>query len=223
MEGVKAMRKESKYIIIFTLWTVLFLLIYNLGFITTDVQKVKSWLRSDAETTILLFIFISFARIIVLLPNTLFFILGGICFGPILGFSLSMIAFIFTESVVYLFGRYFGGDMLRSYMESKNNNIFMLLDKYGYEFLALGVLCPISPTDIICCAAAMLGYEYKKYILTSAISNMPMMLLYSFLGESFGRSIVYNVSLGLILLLVGNYTAVLWKRLKEECRSCDTV
>ena len=217
------MRKESKYIIIFTLWTVLFLLLYNLGIITSDVQKIKLWLRSDTEAAIVLFIFISFVRVVVLLPNTIFFILGGICFGPILGFALSMIAFTITESAVYLFGRYFGGDTLRAYMKSRNNNIFLLLDKYGYEFLALGVLCPISPTDIVCCAAAMLGYEYKKYILTSAVANMPMMLLYSFLGESFGNSIVYNVSLGIILLLVGNYTAVLWKRLKDECRNCDTV
>lgn len=217
------MKKETRYILVFTLWTVLFLLLYNLGFITTDVHKIKSWLKSDTETTILLFIFISFARIIVLLPNTIFFILGGICFGPILGFSLSMIAFIFTESVVYVVGRYFGGNILKDYMKSRNNNILILLNKYGYEFLALGVLCPISPTDIICCAAAMLGYEYKKYILTSAIANMPMMLLYSFLGESFGSSIVYNLSLGVILLLVGNYTSVLWKRLKEESRSYDAV
>lgn len=223
MEGAIAMRKESKYIIIFTLWTVLFLLLYNLGIITSDVQKIKLWLRSDTEAAIVLFIFISFVRVVVLLPNTIFFILGGICFGPILGFALSMIAFTITESAVYLFGRYFGGDTLRAYMKSRNNNIFLLLDKYGYEFLALGVLCPISPTDIVCCAAAMLGYEYKKYILTSAVANMPMMLLYSFLGESFGNSIVYNVSLGIILLLVGNYTAVLWKRLKDECRNCDTV
>jgi uncharacterized membrane protein YdjX (TVP38/TMEM64 family) len=223
MKGVRDMKKESKYIIVFTIWTVLLLLFYNLGFITADFQKIKSWLSSDTEGAALIFILISFARIIVLLPNTVFFILGGICFGPILGFTLSMTAYIFTESVVYIVGRYFGGSMLKSYMNSRNKSVIKLLNKYGYEFLALGVLCPISPTDIICCAAAMLGYEYKKYILTAAIANMPMMLLYSFLGESFGSSLVYNLSLAIIILIIGNYTIVMWKRLKEESKGYDTV
>lgn len=210
------MKKRKRYILLFTVWAIMIFALYKMGLINGDFQKIKNIIENDAETTVLAFIFISFVRIAVFLPNTIFMILGGICFGPLIGFMLSMVSFILSETVIYMVGKYFAGEKLKGYIDRRHRNIVVLLNKHGYEFLALGVMCPISPTDLVCFAAAMLGCEYKKYMLTSAAANTPMMLLYSFVGENFGNSMFYNILMILLILLIGNYTALMWKRLKNE-------
>lgn len=217
------MKRWMRYAVLAVLWAILLAVLYKFGLITTDIKRLKVIIKQDIFSMMMIFLFISFARIAALLPDTIFMVLGGMCFGPVLGFALSMISFIFTETVIYLLGRYIAGDKLRNYINNKYKNVFELLNKYGYEFLALGVLCPVLPTDLICCGAAILGYEYKKYILTVFASNIPLLILYSFLGESFGGSLVTNLLLITIVLLITNYTIMTFKRLKQGSNSFDTL
>ncbi|MDP4088447.1 MAG: VTT domain-containing protein [Bacillota bacterium] len=217
------MKRWKRYIVLAVLWALLLAVLYKFGLITTDIHKLKAVIKQDMYSMMALFIFMSFARIAVLLPDTIFMVLGGICFGPVLGFILSMIAFIFTEAVIYIIGRYIAGNWLKNYLGSKYKNVFQLLKRYGYEFLALGILCPVLPSDLICFGAAVLGYEFKKYIITTTISNIPMLLLYSFIGEGLGSSAIYNLMLILIVVLIANYTVMMFKKLREESKAFDTV
>lgn len=215
------MKKWIRYILLLAVWMLSLAMLCKLGLITSDIHKLKEIIRNNTYNSMLLFLFVSFARIAILLPDTIFMILGGICFGPLWGIILSMTAFLISESFIYIVGRYVAGDWIRRLINERYKNIFNLLDKYGYEFLALGVLCPILPTDLICCGSAMLRYGYKKYIVTTSVANIPMLIIYSFIGESFGNSIIYNILLLTMALLIANFTITAFKKLKKQVDSLE--
>lgn len=210
------MKVNIKKIVILVLWACIFIFLYRKGFVTTDVDKVRNFLESNPARLTEIFVFISIARVVLFLPGVVFMVLGGVYFGPLTGSALSLVSIILSETIVFLMGRYFAGQMIRGYLEKRYKDIMVLADKHGYEFLALGVLCPVAPSDMVCMAASILNFEYKKYIFTIAMANTPMILLYSYLGSNglgmTGQKAVLLAVLAVILI----YTGYIWVKTKRR-------
>jgi uncharacterized membrane protein YdjX (TVP38/TMEM64 family) len=68
--------------------------------------------------------------------------------------------------------------------------------------LALGIICPIAPTDAICYLSAAAGLNYKTYIFTIILANIPLMLIYSFVGISVSDSLFGTTLVILSVMLI---------------------
>jgi uncharacterized membrane protein YdjX (TVP38/TMEM64 family) len=132
-----------------------------------------------------------------------------------------MVSITISETIVYIIGRYFTGNRLKRYLDKEHKDLVQLTDKYGYEFLALGILCPIAPTDLVCLIASSLDFDYKKYIVTVAFANIPMILVYSYLGNSrldfTGKNSIIVVVIGIVLI----YTIAIWLKIKSKNKALD--
>lgn len=210
------MKVNVRKIIILVLWAGLFIFLYRKGFVTTDADKVRNFLESNPARMTEIFIFISIARVVLFLPGIVFMLLGGVYFGPLTGSILSLVSMILSETIVYLCGRYFAGQKIRGYLEKRYTDLMLLADRHGYEFLALGILCPVAPSDMVCLVASILNFEYKKYIFTIAMANIPMLLLYSYLGSNgldmTGQKAILLAVLAVILI----YTGYIWIKTKRR-------
>lgn len=207
------MKTKIKYFIIL-LWIILIgvLKLYNL--IPINIYFFKDFLLNQAIYAALIFTGLWVARLAVLIPGVTLMVLGAMCFGPIYGFLLSLLGILLSESIVFFIAKTFLSKKLNKLLDKKYSGLRKQLQKDNYKLLALGIICPIAPTDIICFLSASSDIKFSTYIYTVAIANIPLMALYSSMGIDFGKS-VYGILLIIITLaLVAIISVKIWQNLK---------
>lgn len=188
------MKKLQKYSII-GFWILVVYLFYHFGLL--DIQHIQSMIEENEQYAILLFILLSSIRVLIFLPLLPFMIMGGLLFGGVQAFFYSMIGLLFSETIVYVFALTFSKTKFVQKLKRKYNHLLPFFERYNDKFLALGILAPFGATEIICFLSATTGIRYWKYIVTVMFVNIPTVLLYSLVGDS------YNQSLGGILAMIG--------------------
>ncbi|KNF07237.1 hypothetical protein CLPU_20c00130 [Gottschalkia purinilytica] len=210
------MNINKKYFIALIIWTILICVFKKYNLIALDTETIKQYLVSNTQYTMIAFIGLWVIRLLFFIPGVILMVLGGICFGSMKGFLLSMLGFILSETLVYLAGRKFSNSQLRNLINSKHPEMVPLIEKYKFKFLALGVLCPVAPTDIICFLSASTRVSYIKYILSIILANTPAMLLYSYMGIGYKDS-VYSITLLVISIsIITFYSTTIWNSLKDK-------
>lgn len=207
------MKTKIKYLIIL-LWILLigFLKLDNL--IPININFLKGFLMHQIIYAALIFTGLWIVRLLALIPGVTLMVLGAMCFGPIYGFLLSLLGIIISESIVFLLAKTILSKKLNEILDKKYIALKKQLQKNNYKLLALGIICPIAPTDIVCFLSASSGIKFSTYIWTVAIANIPLMALYSSMGINFGKS-VYGILLIVIsIALVAIISIRIWQRMK---------
>ncbi len=210
------MKKRNKIIIILTFWILVVVALYNLGLITTDLNKINTIIGNNPIRMRCLFIFLSTVRVVLFMPQTIFIIFGSIVFGPYEGFLLSIAALAISQSIMYVVGRFFQKQLLGEAFLEKNKENITILNKHGYKVLALGVVCPIVPSDLITASAACIKLNYKRCITTIVMADAPMIFLYGFLGYGFEKTWGFKIFAVIIITFVSYYTFYIWNKIKES-------
>jgi uncharacterized membrane protein YdjX (TVP38/TMEM64 family) len=203
----------SKYIrlIIALLWFFIFIIFNKLGIFTGDIDNLVDLLTDFQQYEIPVFLILSTIRIISFIPSTVFVLLGGIILNPFAALLLSIVSIILSESIVYVLSRSLFGVRLQKYLSGKYPNIHELIQKNNSKVLLIGVLCPFAPTDAICSLSSSAGIKYTKFIAIVTAANLPMVSLYSFLGDSLISSSFNSVIIIVTLLLISLFTLRLWR------------
>lgn len=191
------MKKLKKKWIIIAIWILFVYLIKHFDLLSLDLTTFEEFITENRNYAFLLYIGLWIVRLLFLIPGTTLMIMGGVCFGPVEGFLLSTVGNGLSASFIYLVSRNVASHHLRKYLDNRYPELNGLLETYNYKILALGIICPIAPADVICFLSASIGIKYSTYILTIVISGIPLRLLYSFVGMSLIESTV-----GLVLLIV---------------------
>lgn len=204
------MKRVSKILTIIV-WAYLIYVLFKLNLLTGSMDTLKEFFNSCGNYRELIFISISSLRIVALIPSAVFMILGGVIFSPFEGIILTAISLILSETIIYITSRILVGSDIQKLLVNKHPKLYQLLFKNSLKILAIGILCPIAPSDVACFLASSTGLSYRKFILTVMISNMPMMILYGFLGSSFLSSGNSIIIIGFIIM-VSVYSLYLWNK-----------
>ncbi|QQZ08476.1 TVP38/TMEM64 family protein [Heyndrickxia vini] len=205
----------KKIIFIVSLWIAIIYLLKQFHLLSLDMGVLKEFISGNTKYTILLFLALWIIRLLLLIPGATLMLLGGICFNPILGIILSMVGIVLSETLVYIISRIFSSKKIKQNLESKYPKLKTLLENYNYKFLALGIICPIAPSDAICFLAAAVGIKYSTYMLTIIISNIPLMIVYSLIGISLSDSLMGTVIVILSFALIAFVSIKIWNNLKQ--------
>lgn len=212
------MKINKKYLVfaLVIVWVISLYIFNNYDFIPIIIEFIKAYSISNEAGTMIIFISLWIVRLPILLPGFILIILGGTLFGTINGFLLSMIGMVLSESLIYVIAKLFSNFNIRNLINKKYNYIEPLIRKYNFRFLALGIICPIAPTDVICFLSSSLGLSYIKYILTIIISNIPIIGLYSYMGINYKESSLSVIILCLTISVLALYTMKIWNILKAD-------
>ena len=210
------MKKRSKFILIIILWLIIVAVLYSQGLITTDVNKINEIIGKNPVKMRGLFIILSTVRVLFFIPQTIFIIMGSMLFGAYEGFVLSVFSLVISQSIMYVIGRYFQKQLLEDEFLEKNKDIIDILKKHGYKILALGIACPITPSDLITLSAACIKLNYKKCIATIVLADAPMIFLYGFLGSEIEDNCFFKIFAIIIIVLVSYYTFVTWSKINKK-------
>jgi uncharacterized membrane protein YdjX (TVP38/TMEM64 family) len=203
-----------KKLISILIWALMAYFLYKNKVMTLDKASIISYINQNSNYTKLLFVFLASARVFIFIPGVVFMIIGGVLFGAFTGFFLSMISMIISQTIVYFLSQVFELGKLRKKLLNKHPYFDFLMKEYDYKFLSLGIITPIAPTDVICFLSGLSGIKYKRFILTVIASNIPMMLVYSSMGDSFGNSVFSSLLLVFSIILCCTVTVQTWIKLK---------
>lgn len=210
------MNKKRKFIILAVLWAIIIFTLYKTGLLTTDLDKIMSLIAGNTLEMQLLFVLLSTIRVIFFIPQTVFILLGSMLFGPYVGFILSFVSLILSQSIMYFIGKYFNKEILGNNFQVKYKDLIDVIKTYGYRILALGIVCPVAPSDLITSSAACIGLKYIKCILVIAICDAPMIFLYGFLGSGFADSIYMKIFTLAVILIISYYSITIWNKLTKN-------
>ncbi|ADL53338.1 VTT domain-containing protein [Clostridium cellulovorans] len=210
------MKKINKVIMMSSFWGVVVYVLYRFGLITTDLNKINVIIGNDPIKMRCLFVFLSTVKVAFLIPQTIFIIGGSIIFGPYEGFLLSVLSLAISQSIMYVVGKFFQKQLLGETFLEKNKEIISILKKYGYKVLALGVVCPVTPSDLFTVSAACIKLDYKKCIATIVMADAPMIFLYGFLGIGFKESVGFKILVVILIVFISYYTFYIWNKVKKS-------
>ena len=201
------MKKRNKVILILIFWIVVVYVLHSLGLITTDLNKINVIIGNNP------FKIFSIVSVAFFIPQTIFIIFGSIVFGPYEGFILSVLSLVISQSIMYAIGRFFQKQLLGETFLEKNKEIIAILKKHGYKVLALGIACPITPSDLITVSAACIRLDYKKCIATIVMAGAPMIFLYGFLGIGFKETVILKIIAVIAITFISYYTFYIWNKI----------
>lgn len=209
------MKKNIKYIVIF-IWIIIICILKINNVISLDIDVLKQYFEINTLYVMVIFTLIWILRIIVFIPGITLIILGGACFGTVEAILLSMIGLILSETIVYMLSKTILGPKLKNLINNKYPSLSPLAKEYNYKLLGLGIICPIAPTDAVCFMLASVGMSYGKYIMVVIVSNVPGLLLYSFLGLSFTNSILAVTLTVVSIVMITIFSIKIWNNLKRK-------
>ncbi|MEC1420957.1 VTT domain-containing protein [Bacillus subtilis] len=180
------------------------------------MDDLQGFISENTKYAMLLFIALWIIRLLFFIPGVTLMFLGGVCFDSVVSFILSMAGIFLSETLVYVFSRMFSsGNMIKD-LERKHPELKKLLETYNYKFLALGMICPIAPTDVVCFLSAAVGLKYRVYILTVVITNIPLLIFSSFIVINFSESLAGTVLVIVSFVLISVVSIKMWNSLKQK-------
>lgn len=209
------MKKAGKLLII-CIWIFIIYLLFKLNLFSASMNDVNKFISRYSQYKTLIFVLLSTIRVAALIPGAVFMIIGGIIFNPIEGIFLTLISIILSETIVYWVSRFLIGSKIEEYLINKYPNVYKALRKNNSKLLSIGIICPIAPSDAACFMASSTGLSYFKFILIVAISNLPMMFLYGFLGNSIVTSFNNTIVIASMIIAVAAYSIYAWNRAQKQ-------
>ncbi|WP_425671384.1 TVP38/TMEM64 family protein [Bacillus subtilis] len=206
---------KSKFLII-ALWFLAIYIAKEFHLLSLDMDDLQEFISENTKYAMLLFIALWIIRLLFFIPGVTLMFLGGVCFDPVVSFILSMAGIFLSETLVYVFSRMFSSGNMMKDLERKYPELKKLLETYNYKFLALGMICPIAPTDVVCFLSAAVGIKYTTYILTVIVTNIPLLIFSSFIVINFSESLMGTVLVVASFVLVSIVSIKMWNTLKHK-------
>lgn len=206
---------KSKFLIL-ALWFLAIYIAKEFHLLSLDMGDLQEFISENTKYAMLLFIALWIIRLLFFIPGVTLMFLGGVCFDPVVSFILSMAGIFLSETLVYVFSRMFSSGNMMKDLERKYPELKKLLETYNYKFLALGMICPIAPTDVVCFLSAAVGIKYTTYILTVIVTNIPLLIFSSFIVINFSESLMGTVLVVASFVLVSIVSIKMWNTLKHK-------
>ena len=181
--------------------------------IDLSIENLKMIIKGS-NIAYLIFLGIWIIRLIAFIPGVSLMLLGGLIFSPIEALILSLLGLVLSDTLVFILVKMDLFEGIKNKIKKKYKDIYKLVEEENHKILAIGVLCPVAPTDVICYLSSYLGLGYRRFIITFIIANIPAVSLYSFLGDSFSNSIYNTVFIIITLIVTSIITIKKWNKLK---------
>jgi uncharacterized membrane protein YdjX (TVP38/TMEM64 family) len=177
-----------------TLWLVTVVLVLIVIALNPDLLNrgsIARFLGGLGASALLVYIGISLARALVMMPSTPFILAGAVAFpqAPILVFVISYIGVVAGTLLIYKFPSFGSYD---EYLEEKYpKQIGQIKEKmqsrYSFWIVVGWSFFPLVPTDLISYVAGIAKMSLKKLVAAVIIGELPIVTFYVFAGVELGE------------------------------------
>lgn len=185
--------------------------LYRSGFFqaVASLDTLRSYIDRFAPYSYLVFFLVQFLSVVLApIPSNLTAAAGGVLFGAWPAFLLTFSAVLSGSFLVFWLARVLGRDFADKLVSRKLSEKYQsILRTKAPVFLALALLFPFFPDDILCILAGLTSLSFRRFALIVLLTRPWGLLFASALGDiSLGLSpwvMIPIALLGLALFLLG--------------------
>lgn len=177
-----------------TIWLLLVVAVLSLLLVFPDWvsrESIAAYLSGLGALAILVYLFLSISRALLMLPSTPFILAGGISFPdmPVMVLAISLAGVVAGAFLVYSFPAFGSYD---EYLESKYPDKIEWLNQrmhssYAFWIIAGWSFFPLVPTDVICYVSGMVKVRFRNLLAGLLAGEIPLVTAYVFLGAEIGE------------------------------------
>lgn len=151
------------------------------------ILSTLDWMAAHPREAVAVFLVCYILGVVLMLPAMLLAMSAGAIFGVALGFVIAYAGSNIGNALAFWAGRYIFRDAVVSYL-SKKFPKWTLLDQalskegFGFKLIVLLRLSPIAPWNLLNWALSVVSVSSKTYLAASAISIVPYILLFVYMG-----------------------------------------
>jgi len=210
------MRKSKKICFGIIILSVMALFLYSYltkGFfysiVNLNQQELISTLSSFGGFSYAIYILLIILGIIFApIHPFIFYVTGGILFGPYLSWALTMVGVAIGSSIAFKLSQMYGRAFVDKYASKKHIKKFdKLSEKYGSLSIFLLRVNPLTSTDIWSWVAGLTKIKYWKFLFYTLLGLAPAIFIQVYFGKEIGSNpllvkIFIGVALSYLTILI---------------------
>ena len=187
-----------------------------------ELEAIELWVTSAGRYGPLAYMLIAATATVLLIPTSLYLLLGGVLFGPLLGTLYSLLGASLGAAFAFLIARYIAAD----WITSKSHGRFKLLidgvESEGWRFVAFVRLVPLLPFFLLNYALGITRIKFYPYIITTLICSIPGVAAITYLGYvgkealAGGDALIQKILIAVGVLVFMAYVPRFVKRLHDK-------
>jgi uncharacterized membrane protein YdjX (TVP38/TMEM64 family) len=174
-------------------------------------EGLISFISSFKGISFLIYILLIIIGIIIApIHPFIFYVAGGIVFGPYLSWGLTMIGVTIGSSIAFKLAKKYGRGFVERNASRKNINIFdKISDKYGSLSIFLLRVNPLTSSDIWSYVAGLTNIKFWKFLMWTLLGLAPAIFIQTYFGKAIGENpVLFRIFVGiaisyLAILLIG--------------------
>jgi uncharacterized membrane protein YdjX (TVP38/TMEM64 family) len=150
----------------------------------------------------LLFVLLFTAGTVVLIPSTLFLVIGGAWFGLAGGLVLNFIGFQLGALLAFLVARHLARDHVKSHIPARFETTQQALHLHGWKLVALLRISGLFPAVLLNHALGVTSIRLRDYVWATAFFSLPVNCALTYMGVA-GEEFVRNGELLTLMFALG--------------------
>ena len=148
------------------------------------VDYITTWLGNNAMLVLVFYLVASSVRALLLLPSTIFVLLGIALYPnePFFVLITSIAGIMIGASLMYWSASFLTPATLFGNQETKIALIKEKMEKYGFWIVLFWSFFPAVPTDLICFTCGSIKYHYGKFFIAVLLGEIILVSVYIFTG-----------------------------------------
>lgn len=193
------------FIFMFLVMISLILIIKNWNLIRhLRVERIVNFIRSKGPFATIIFLGIyALKPFLIVMPSNVVAIVGGIIFGPVKGFIISMVGFFVSGTIAFYLARFLGKEFVQKLIGNKFMKLDDNMSNNGFKILFFLRLPPILPYDPLSYACGFTNISFFAFIMASLLGVVPETLCYSVIGKNLAYpfSIKFIIPIAIVVLV----------------------
>ncbi len=119
---------------------------------------------------------------VVMVPGSIFDLIGGALFGPYFGCALNLAGGSLGAALAFLVARYIARDWVEVRAGRRTRGIVNSVDADGWQFVAFVRLVPIFPYNVMNYLLGLTHIPFPQYIVATLVFMAPSTVVYTWIG-----------------------------------------
>ena len=224
-------KRLTNWIVLTFLLAILAFFIYSYftkGFfyslINFNQGEMISFISSFKKVSFLVYILLIIAGIIFApIHPFLFYVAGGIVFGPYVSWFLTMIGVAIGSSIAFIIARRYGRGFVEERIKKESIEKFdKFSDKYGVLSIFILRVNPLTSSDVWSYLAGLTKMKLWKFLTWTLLGLAPAIFIQTYLGKTIGENtILFKIFVAVAviyftILLLGFFYFLFLKKLKKK-------
>lgn len=182
-----------------------------------DVATLVEWARPlrDHPLTPLVVVGAYGVGGLIVAPITVVIVATAVAFGPLLGFTYSLLGCLMSATLTYGIGALMGRETVRRFAGAQVSRLSQRLARHGVTAILIVRILPVAPFTVVNVMAGASEVRFRDFILATFLGMLPGLLVMTFFGnrlESAIRDPKAESFMILVALVVALVLVMAWLR-----------